>query len=86
MALDLLRALLERNDRLDRRHFAEGVRAFVKAVAPGDDLAVADGRALRAVDANVGGDLGHQPDQEVDAVDLDGYVAHGLLVLGRCSL
>src|ERR671925_892560 len=76
VSLDLLRALLERDHRLQLRHLAEGVGAFVEPVTAGDDLAVADGRALGAVHADVGRRFGHHLDEEIDAVDLDGDVRH----------
>src|SRR5690349_8635801 len=70
VALDLLGVLLERHDRPQRRHLPERVGSLVEAVAAPDDLTVADRRALRAVDADVGGRLRQQPHEEIDAVDL----------------
>src|SRR5688572_20735141 len=74
--LDLLRTLLERDHRLELRHLAKGVGAFVEPVAAGHHRAVADRRALRTVHADVGRRFGHHLDEEIDAVDLDGDVRH----------
>jgi uncharacterized protein YidB (DUF937 family) len=77
--LHLLGILLERHHRADRRHVAEGVGALVEAVATAHHLTVTDRRALGAVHAHVRGWLGHQSDEEVDAVDLELNIGHGTL-------
>src|SRR5690242_20728693 len=79
VSLHFLGILLEGHHRADRRHVAEGVGALVEAVATAHHLTVADRRALGAMHPHVGGRLGHQPDEEIDAVDLELDVGHGTL-------
>ena len=74
-----LGVLLEGHHRADRRHVAEGIGPLVEAVATAHHLAVTDRRPLRAVHAHVRRGLGHESDEEVDAVDLELNVGHGTL-------
>src|SRR3990172_7047739 len=79
VSLHVLGTLFEGDHGLPRRHLAERVGAFVEPVAAAHDLAIPDRRALRAVHPDVGGELAQKLHQEVDAVDLHGDLAHGLL-------
>src|SRR5262249_28474915 len=72
VALDLFGRLLEGDDRLDRRHLAERARSLVESVTAAHHDAVADGRALRAIQAHAGRRLRQELDEDVDAVDLAG--------------
>ena len=70
MALDLFGGFLERDDGAQLRHVPEGVGALVEAVAARHHLAVADRRALRTVHAHVRRPFRHEPNEEIDSVNL----------------
>src|SRR4030095_7517884 len=70
---------LERHHRANRRHVPEGVGTLVETVATAHHLAVTDRRSLRAVHPHVGGRLGHEPNEKVDAVHLELYIGHRTL-------
>jgi len=80
VSLDLFRILLEGDHALDGRHLAEGIGALVEAVTTAHDLGISDGRAFRAMHAHIGGRLGQDADEQVDAEDLKGYRVHGAIV------
>jgi len=87
---DPLGGLLERDDRLERGHLPERVRAFVEAVARHHDLAVSDRGASRAVERQCIRRFPEHPDHQVDAVDREGpagrrVLSHVVLyITGRC--
>src|SRR5574341_164821 len=90
MAFHSLGGLFKRDDRLSRRHLPEGVGSFIEAVAGHNHLAVSDRGAPRAVQRESVRWFTENPDQQVDAIDLEGpigsrFLAHVVLyTIIRC--